>query len=140
MQSSADSYTVVMASGKHDTQGDEAMATATAISEARQAKTDIEAMDDIGVHLGRFGYYAPSAVYHDKYSVRYFSDSSILIWADGEDMIVLDGECTYYRDTVEHLAMCLGEFSREKRAEIVGDDSRWIDGIHWAANGSFIEM
>lgn len=88
---------------------------------------------------------APSTVSHSNYSIAYYDDHSILIWAKGEGFIVLDEEQTYYRDTVEHLARCLGMFDKSRRAAMIakkceGDDSVWIDGIRWAADGSYLGM
>lgn len=88
---------------------------------------------------------APSSVSHGNYSVAYYDDKSILIWAKGEGFIVLDQEQTYYRDTVEHLARCLGMFNRSRRAEMIakrieGKESVWIDGIRWGADGSYLGM
>lgn len=88
---------------------------------------------------------APSTVSHSNYSVAYYDDHSILIWAKGEGFVVLDEEQTYYRDTVEHLARCLGLFSKVRRAEMIskkaaGDDSVWIDGIRWGSDGSYLGM
>lgn len=87
---------------------------------------------------------APSTVSHQNYSVSYYADHSILIWSRNDGYLVLDGEQTYYRETVEHLARCLGLFTKERMAAMVGDcnnhDSRWIDGIHWSAAGEFLGM
>lgn len=89
---------------------------------------------------------APSTVSHSNYSVGYYEDKSILIWAKGEGFIVLDAEQTYYRDTVEHLARCLGTFSRERRAEMIrnklspNEDCAWIDGICWGSDGTYVGM
>lgn len=89
---------------------------------------------------------APCGVSHSNYAVGYFSDRSILIWAKGEGFIVLDADQIYYRETVEHLARCLGTFPRERRAQMVqrsirgNDDSVWIDGIRWGRDGSYQGM
>lgn len=83
---------------------------------------------------------APSSVDHSLYKVGYFHDQSILIWAEYHGWLVLDEEQTYHRTTVEHLARCLGIYSRERIAEIVGDEDRWIDGIHWGSDGRFLGM
>ena len=90
---------------------------------------------------------APSTVSHNNYSVGYYEDKSILIWAKGEGFIVLDDNQTYYRDTVEHLARCLGSFSREQRAKMLqrklsasNADSIWVDGICWGRDGSYRGM
>ena len=86
-----------------------------------------------------------STIWHNDYAVAYYDDNSVLIWARGEGFLVLDDDRTYYRDTVEHLARCLGLFSKERRAAMVqkslaGADSVWIDGICWGADGSYLEM
>lgn len=81
---------------------------------------------------------APCSVSHAHYTVGYYSDKSILIWSVNDGYLVLDGNQTYYRDLVEHLARCLGLFTKERRAEMVGGQDKWIDGIHWAADGSFL--
>lgn len=88
---------------------------------------------------------APCSVSHSNYSVAYYDDKSILVWARGEGFIVLDAEQTYYRDTVEHLARCLGNMPRERRAEVVRrraglDDTVWIDGICWGRDGTYRGM
>ena len=81
---------------------------------------------------------APSTVSHQNYSVSYFADHSILIWSQHDGYTLLDSEQTYYRDTVEHLARCLGTFTKARRAEMVGGQDKWIDGIFWSADGEFI--
>lgn len=116
--------------------------TAATTSEARQQAERIRRIQpDIKANgLPLLGIPAPSMVTHQDYAIGYFGDHSILIWARGEDLIVLDEERVYYRDTVEHLARCLGIFTKERRAEMLKKESQWIDGIHWAADGSFIEI
>jgi len=83
---------------------------------------------------------APSTVSHQNYSVSYYADHSILIWSRNDGYLVLDGDQTYYRDTVDHLARCMGLFDKSRRADMVGPSDRWIDGIHWSAAGEFIGM
>jgi hypothetical protein len=83
---------------------------------------------------------APCSVSHENYSVGYFADNSILIWARNEGYIVLDASQTYYRETVEHLARCLGTFSKDRRAAMVGGESKWIDGIYWGADGRWLGL
>ena len=89
--------------------------------------------DMIGGPIG-----AGCSVSHPNYKVGYYADNSILIWSANEGYMVLDEQRTYYRDTVEHLARCLGSFTKERRAEMIGGEDKWIDGIHWAADGSFL--
>lgn len=111
------------------------------VSEARQLADRLNASTNIKQEgLPLLGIPAPSSCSHSDYSVGYFSDNSILIWSRGEDLIVLDENRTYYRDTVEHLAKCLGIFSQERRAEMLKGKSQWVDGIHWSSDGSFIEL
>jgi hypothetical protein len=81
---------------------------------------------------------ASSSVSHPSYSVGYYSDKSILIWSKNEGYLVLDEPITYYRETVEHLARCLGLFTKEQRSAMIGPESRWIDGVHWGADGCFL--
>ena len=106
-------------------------------SQAREMTKHLLSKDPSASHR-LMGIAAPSSVSHERYAVGYFSDKSILIWAHGEGYIVLDGDRTYYRDTVEHLARCLSMFSKERRAEMLKGESQWIDGIHWDANGDWI--
>ena len=114
------------------------MTTATQSAAHRLATQFMEA-DPCGL-FPMLGIPAPSSVNHHDYSVGYFDDSSILIWARGEGYIVLDQERTYYRDTVEHLARCLGMFSKSQRAGFLGGATKWVDGIRWSADGDFIEL
>lgn len=113
------------------------MQTATATSEARTTADRLAALMTDG-EFPLLTIPAPSTIAHINYHVGYFADHSILIWARGEGFIVLDEERTYYRDDVNHLAKCLGNFTQEQRAEMIGESDRWIDGLHWAADGSFI--
>lgn len=83
---------------------------------------------------------APSSVSHQNYSVGYYADCSILIWSRNDGYLVLDAEQTYYRDSVEHLARCLGTFSQSERSKMLNGESKWIDGVHWNADGSFISL
>lgn len=116
--------------------------TAATTSEARQQAERIRRIQpDIKANrLPLLGIPAPSMVSNEEYAIGYFNDHSILIWARGEDLTVLDEDRIYYRDTVDHLARCLGIFTQERRAEMLKGESQWIDGIHWAADGSFIEI
>jgi hypothetical protein len=112
------------------------MTTATTTSQARQVAERL----DWSAYIG--GPPAPSMVSGTNYHVGYYSDKSILICATGHEPIVLDEERTYYRDTVEHLARCLGMFSKVQRASMLhvklrDDDTIWIDGILWNRDGSF---
>jgi hypothetical protein len=115
------------------------MTTATAISEARTMAERLLRLDPSGGRVF-LGANAQNGVSHENYSVGYFADNSILIWAKGEGCIVLDGAQTYYRDTVEHLARCLGTFTKAERAAMIGGKSKWIDGIHWSADGECIGL
>ncbi len=108
-------------------------------SEANRLATRFMESDPSGL-LPMLGIPAPSSVNHQDYSVGYFDDKSILIWARGEGFIVLDQDRTYYRDTVEHLARCLGLFSKTQRAGFLGGATKWINGICWSAEGDFIEL
>ena len=93
---------------------------------------------DLTVSLPIIAIPAPSSCSGDGYRVGHFKDNSILLWAKGTGLIVFDEARTYYRDTIEHLARCLGMFTKERRAEMIGGQDKWIDGIHWAADGSFL--
>lgn len=113
--------------------------TVQARSEARTvAELLIAADSPHGVYIGAPA--APSTISHSDYGVSYYADQSILIVARGETPIVLDENRTYYRDTVEHLARCLGIFSQERRAEMLAKHDAfpvWVDGIAWNQDGSF---
>lgn len=116
-------------------------------SEARQVADLFERAGDDGSLL-ICAPPAPSTISHPNYSVSYYADQSVLILARGEKPLVLDEPRTYYRDTTEHLARCLGLTTQEKRAEIVqrseffDAETRqcWIDGILWNADGTFAEI
>ena len=110
------------------------MSTATTTSHARQMLERIERMPEM------IGIPAPSSVSHTDYKVGFYADHSILIWSRHAGYVVLDESQTYYRDTVEHLARCLGTFDQARRAAMIGGEDKWIDGIHWAADGSYIGM
>jgi hypothetical protein len=124
----------------HNNNGFNAMLETTT-SEARRT---LERIDACEPPIGRWPLIgavpAPMTVSNENYSVSYFKDHSILIWSRNDDYIVLDGVQTYYRDTVEHLARSLGNFTQEQRAEMVGNDDKWVDGIHWSANGEYLGM
>jgi hypothetical protein len=115
------------------------MSTTTAMSEARQIAEQLLKLDPSGGRV-LLGIPSPCSVSHENYSVGYFSDNSILIWARNEGYIVLDASQTYYRETVEHLARCLGTFSKDRRAAMVGGESKWIDGIYWGADGGWLGL
>lgn len=115
------------------------MNTATVMSESRTMAEKLLSRDPSGSHP-ILGIYAPSSVSHECYAVGYFSDNSILIWAKGEGYIVLDASQTYCRETVEHLARCLGTFSKDQRAAMVGGESKWIDGVYWSADGGWLGL
>lgn len=107
-------------------------------SHARQVAERLANCEPGAVYIG--GPPAPSMVSHTNYSVSYYDDHSILICARGHAPIVLDEERTYYRDTVQHLARCLGMFSQAQRADMLllkDGDPIWIDGIGWNRDGSF---
>ncbi len=110
---------------------------ATTTSEAREMASRF-LREDPSAGRRMMGIPAPSSVSHERYAIGYFADHSILIWAHGEGYIVLDSGRTYHRDTVEHLARCLGTFSQARRAEMLNGESKWIDGIHWGANGEWL--
>jgi methionine synthase I (cobalamin-dependent) len=84
------------------------------------------------------GLAGPITVSHQNYAMAIYRDKSILIWSRNDGYLILEDNQTYYRDTVEHLARCLGTFPKERRAQMVGGQDKWIDGIHWAADGSFL--
>ncbi len=92
---------------------------------------------------------APSTVSGLTYTVSYYEDHSILICARNHPPIVLDEERTYYRDSVEFLARCLGSFSRDSRAEMIqGYAARqshesgpiWIGGVCWNLDGTYVAV
>ena len=124
----------------HNNNGFNAMLETTT-SDARRMLDRLPKFDPA---IGEWPYigaiWAPSTVSHQNYSVSYYRDHSILIWSRNDGYLVLDGEQTYYRETVEHLARCLGLFSRDRRAEMVGGEDKWIDGIHWSSSGEFLGM
>ncbi len=114
--------------------------TTTTISQARQVAEQCEMRTRYGLPHFICAPPAPSMVSHPDYTVSYYDDHSILICAKGHAPIVLDEERTYYRDTVEHLASCLGRFTQEQRADMLllkETDQTWIDGICWNRDGSF---
>lgn len=86
------------------------------------------------------GLSGPITVSHHNYAMAIYRDKSILIWSRNDGYLILDGDQTYCRDTVEHLARCLGTFTQSRRSEMVGGQDKWIDGIHWAADGSYLGM
>lgn len=113
-------------------------------SQARALADQLTQLNNLDIKDG-FGLIAlpvANSVSHYFYHVGYFDDKSILIWARGEGFLVLDEDRTYCRDTIEHLARCLGMFTQEERAHHLQkySGSAWVDGIHWAKDGSFIEF
>ena len=120
------------------------MMTTTKKSRAREVAEMFEAAGDDGSQY-ICAPPAPSTTSHPCYSISYYSDQSILILARGENPLVLDEERTYYRETVEHLARCLGMMTQTERSEIVQrspdykptHDSAWIANILWNGDGSF---
>lgn len=110
----------------------------TTKSEARMIAEAMGLFD--GTPLGLIYVPTPCSVSHQNYSVAYFDDNSILICAMDEEPIVLDDQRTYYRDTVEHLARCLGCISKAKRASSISGDGEYpveLSGIRWNRDGSF---
>lgn len=106
-------------------------------SEARRVGADLAT----GARPWSATLYAPDSVVGAGYAVGYFQDGSILIHSQNAGYAILDEPgVTYRRTLVEHLARCLGLFDRETIAKIVGESDRWIDGIHWGADGRFIEL
>ena len=87
---------------------------------------------------------APRSVSHPRYQVGYFRDHSIAIWAEGSGYLVFDDERTYYRDTMENLARCLGCLTIEQRSSCLsrtpGDVDVTVDGIVWNRNGQFVRV
>jgi hypothetical protein len=117
------------------------MTTATLTSEAKRMADRLSKMPNDGnPGFPTIGMPAPSSVSHQHYAVGYYADKSILVWSINDGFLVLDEEQTYYRDTVEHLARCLGLFTKERRAEMVGIADKWIEGIHWSSAGEFVGM
>lgn len=114
------------------------MTTTTETSQARQMADRLANIDWRAAFIGAPP--AQSTVSHTDYTVSYYADKSILLWSILSGYLVLDESRTYYRDTVDHLARCLGLFSRERRAAMVGGEDKWIDGIHWSATGEFLGM
>lgn len=134
-----------------------ALAAQRGVSEARQAAEWLKgfAGGDCVLDLPIIGMPGGNTVSNTDYGVSYYDDKSILIWARGEGLIVLDDsdrysrhECSIDRSTVEHLARCLGRFSKEKRAAMVAKHFAipsppayvWIDGICWGADGAFLGL
>lgn len=115
------------------------MNTATVMSESRTMAEKLLSLDPSGGRVS-LGIPSPCSVSHENYSVSYFADKSILIWAKNEGYIVLDASQTYYRDTVEHLARCLGMFGKTQRAAMIGGEAKWIDGIHWGVDGEWLGL
>lgn len=107
-------------------------------TQTSEALAMLEKLVKHGVDCPLIAMPAPSGVSHPDYKVGYFADGSILIWARGEGYIVLDEPRTYYREDVEHLARCLGRFTQERRAELLGHEEQWVSNLHWAADGSFL--
>jgi hypothetical protein len=106
--------------------------TAQATSEARQVFDRFynRELPIIGA------YPAPSSVSGINYGVSYFADRSVLLTLNGKPYFVFDGERTYYRDTIEHAARCLGNFGQAKiaamlQAKHAGEAIAWIDGVCW---------
>jgi len=81
-----------------------------------------------GEHVSGFGH-----------SVNFMPDRSVLVWSRYDGYIVIDAG-TGCRDTIEHLARCLGRFTQVERAAMLKGTSQWIDGIHWDSDGSFISF
>ena len=82
-------------------------------------------------------YPAPSSVSGSNYGVSYFHDKSILITLNGKPYKAFDEDRTYYRDTIEHAARCLGNFGQAKIAEMLrlkyeGQQAAWVDGVQWS--------
>lgn len=111
------------------------MTTTTTTSEARQVfeRWHNRELPTIGA------YPAPSTVSGINYGVSYFSDKSVLITLRGKPYCVFDAERTYYRDTIEHAARCLGNFGQEGIVRMLankhaGEVSAWIDGVCWCVS------
>ena len=82
-----------------------------------------------------------SSVSHPNYCIGFQADGSCLVWAKGEGLFVFTCKQVYYsRANIEHLARCLGTLSRERRVELIGGEDRWIDGVHSAADGSWLAI
>lgn len=91
-------------------------------------------------------YPAPCSVSGANYGVSYFSDKSVLITLNGKPYKVFDEDRTYYRDTIEHAARCLGNFGTVKIAEMLkykyaDQEAAWIDGVQWSvATGELLDV
>lgn len=82
-----------------------------------------------------------STLSHNDYKVAYQDDGSALVWARGEGLLAFTCRQVYYSQTnIEHLARCLGVFTKEKRSEMIGCEDKWIDGIHWSADGGWLDI
>lgn len=122
------------------------MTTATETSQAQQAFDRYQAHLESGGPPLLGALPAGSTVsYPNGGGVSYFGDNSILLCVHYKPYRVLDGERTYYRDTVEHAARCLNLFTKERRAEMVqhshpGEESVWIDGVLWSSDGELLDV
>jgi len=85
------------------------------------------------------GIWSGSRLSGSDWSVNHMVDRSALLWSRYDGYIVIDAGVGC-RETIEHLARCLGRFTQAERAAMLKGTSQWIDGIHWDSDGSFISF
>ena len=79
-------------------------------------------------------------VTHSYYRLARYSDKSVLAWTryDGYFTWPFVPLCAW--TTAEHAVRCMGLFTAAERANLLQHADKWVDGVHWGADGSFIEF
>lgn len=81
-----------------------------------------------------------SSVTHSDYCIARYYDGSTLAWTRYDGYFVLPHVPLAAWKAAEHAVRCMGLFTAAERAAMVNHADKWVDGVHWAADGSLIEF
>lgn len=81
-----------------------------------------------------------TSVTHNDYHIARYYDGSVLAWTRYDGYFVMPYVPWAAWEAADHAVWCMGLFTAAERAAMVGHTDKWIDGVHWAADGSLIEF
>lgn len=81
-----------------------------------------------------------SSVTHSDFMMTRYEDGSVLAWTRHDGFFVMPYVPWASWQAAEHALWCMGRFTAAERAAMVNHTDKWVDGVHWAADGSLIEF